>query len=184
MMKQVVFFSCLLVAFSHSTLAQKGIPAVKTASAGTRQVTGWLYQENHPASVHTSEGRPPNTKQRPGEPYFFLPGPMGLPSDWNTCKPESPSCRSVRPEAEILLDGIPFEVGGLSGQPVHNYLLPEWIASMQANPGSFKTGGPFRGKHQGAFSPGRSEPNGCPKICPGLPPAKNLFLRTNWMRRQ
>lgn len=45
--------------------------------------------------------------------------------------------RSVRPEAEVQIDGITFEVGGLTGQPIHNYLLPEWIESMRANPGSF-----------------------------------------------
>ncbi len=46
--------------------------------------------------------------------------------------------RSVRPEAEIQIDGTTFEVGGLTGQPIHNYLLPEWIESMRANPASFK----------------------------------------------
>ena len=32
--------------------------------------------------------------------------------------------RSVRPEAEIAIDGITFEVGGLNGQPIHNYCSP------------------------------------------------------------
>lgn len=42
--------------------------------------------------------------------------------------------RSVRPEAELIIDGIKLDVGGLSGQPIHNYLLPEWIKSMIKNP--------------------------------------------------
>ena len=46
--------------------------------------------------------------------------------------------RSVRPEAEIEIDGITFKIGGLTGQPIQNYLLPEWIESMEANPASFK----------------------------------------------
>ncbi len=46
--------------------------------------------------------------------------------------------RSVRPEAEIEIDGIKFNVGGLIGQPIHNYLLPEWLAKMGADPASFK----------------------------------------------
>lgn len=46
--------------------------------------------------------------------------------------------RSVRPEAEVEIDGIIFKVGGLDGQLIHNYLLPEWINDMQANPAAFK----------------------------------------------
>lgn len=42
--------------------------------------------------------------------------------------------RSVRPEAEIEINHIKIPVGGLTGQPVHNYLLPEWLDAM--TPGS------------------------------------------------
>ena len=46
--------------------------------------------------------------------------------------------RSVRPEAEVTIDGHSFEVGGLGGQPVHNYLLKEWIPALKVNPESFR----------------------------------------------
>ena len=46
--------------------------------------------------------------------------------------------RSVRPEAEVEINGVKFMVGGLTGQPVHNYLLPEWLEKMQGDPESFK----------------------------------------------
>ena len=46
--------------------------------------------------------------------------------------------RSVRPEAEVEIDGLKFNVGGLTGQPIHNYLLPAWIKSMKADPAAFK----------------------------------------------
>ena len=46
--------------------------------------------------------------------------------------------RSVRPEASLGIDGYRFDVGGLVGQPVHNYLLKEWIPELKADPGSFK----------------------------------------------
>ncbi len=49
--------------------------------------------------------------------------------------------RSVRPEAEVQIDGLTFQVGGLTGQPIHNYLLPEWLPAMKANPASFKLTG-------------------------------------------
>ena len=49
--------------------------------------------------------------------------------------------RSVRPEAEIVIDGFTFEVGGLKGQPVHNYLLKEWIPALTADPAAFQCTG-------------------------------------------
>lgn len=49
--------------------------------------------------------------------------------------------RSVRPEAELSIDGLHFEVGGLKGQPIHNYLLKEWIPNLKADPASFKMKG-------------------------------------------
>lgn len=46
--------------------------------------------------------------------------------------------RSVRPEAEIEINGLKFSVGGLTGQPIHNYLLPEWLEKMEGDPTAFK----------------------------------------------
>ena len=45
--------------------------------------------------------------------------------------------RAVKPEAELVLDGVPYPVGGLTGQPDLAYLLPEWISGMKANPAAF-----------------------------------------------
>ena len=39
--------------------------------------------------------------------------------------------RAVRPEAVVTVDGIEYPVGGLTGQPNHAYLLPEWLQSMK-----------------------------------------------------
>jgi hypothetical protein len=46
--------------------------------------------------------------------------------------------RSVRAEAELEIDGIKLKVGGLQGQPIHNYLLPEWVNNMESASNSFK----------------------------------------------
>ncbi|MBE0676010.1 MAG: alpha-galactosidase, partial [Bacteroidales bacterium] len=49
--------------------------------------------------------------------------------------------RSVRPEAEIEIDGMRFSIGGLTGQPIHNYLLPAWLEEMEADPAAFGLAG-------------------------------------------
>ncbi|MFA5814303.1 MAG: hypothetical protein WC865_01595 [Bacteroidales bacterium] len=46
--------------------------------------------------------------------------------------------RSVRPEAKIIVDGHKFTIGGLTGQPVHSYLLPEWLDDLKSEPNSFE----------------------------------------------
>lgn len=45
--------------------------------------------------------------------------------------------RSIRQEAEVTINGHTIEVGGLYGQPIHNYLLPEWLDGMEAQRGNF-----------------------------------------------
>jgi hypothetical protein len=45
--------------------------------------------------------------------------------------------RSVRAEASIELDGTKFKVGGLLGQPIHNYLNPAWLKKMSRDAAAF-----------------------------------------------
>lgn len=46
--------------------------------------------------------------------------------------------RSVRPEAQITVNGTTYDIGGLTGQPVHNYLLPEWIEALKNDEAAFQ----------------------------------------------
>jgi hypothetical protein len=46
--------------------------------------------------------------------------------------------RSVRPEAQVELDGVKFAVGGLTGQPVHNYLDAAWVEQLKADSAAFQ----------------------------------------------
>ena len=39
--------------------------------------------------------------------------------------------RSVRPEARVVLDGVEYAIGGLSGQPNQAFLLQPWLDEMQ-----------------------------------------------------
>jgi hypothetical protein len=60
--------------------------------------------------------------------------------------------RSVRPEAQVELDGRKFDLGGLTGQPVHNYFRPEWLAKMQADPAALHFAGSQTGRTEPRFS--------------------------------
>jgi len=49
--------------------------------------------------------------------------------------------RSVRPEAEVAVNGVGVSVGGLVGQPVHNYLDEAWLEALEAAPGGLTLAG-------------------------------------------
>jgi hypothetical protein len=46
--------------------------------------------------------------------------------------------RGVKPEAIVEIDGVPYEVGGLKGQPNYAFLRPEWIEQLEADPRAFQ----------------------------------------------
>ncbi len=45
--------------------------------------------------------------------------------------------RSVKPEAQINLNGKDFSIGGLYGQPENAYILSEWLDTLKANTNGF-----------------------------------------------
>jgi len=46
--------------------------------------------------------------------------------------------RGVKPEAIVTINGVRYEIGGLTGQPDYAYLLPEWLERMKKAPGAFQ----------------------------------------------
>ncbi len=46
--------------------------------------------------------------------------------------------RGIKPEAVLTIDGHPFEVGGLKGQPDYAYLDLDWIADLTSAPEAFQ----------------------------------------------
>ena len=83
--------------------------------------------------------------------------------------------RSVRPEAIVELDGEKRPVGGVSGQPVHNYLDPSWIANLVADPASFRLEGWRAGRTAERF-PWKKRSEWMPRDLPWPPPGVSLTL--------
>ncbi len=83
--------------------------------------------------------------------------------------------RSARPEASVTLDGVKYEVGGLRGQPVHNYLAADWTANLKANQRAFRFTGFQTGRTQARF-PWKQHPKWMPQDLPWPPPGVSLTL--------
>jgi len=60
--------------------------------------------------------------------------------------------RSVRAEAQVGLNGTNYDVGGLLGQPIHNYLAPGFGSQLTANPKAFHFARYALGRTQARFA--------------------------------
>ncbi len=83
--------------------------------------------------------------------------------------------RSVRPEAEVTLDGTVYPVGGLEGQPVHNYLDVRWLTNLTVNPGAYQFDHFETGATQARF-PWQKRREWMPQDASWPPPGKSLTL--------
>ncbi len=83
--------------------------------------------------------------------------------------------RGVRPEARVVLDGVSYDVGGLGGQPVQNFLQPAWINQLQAKPDAFQFGGLKTGQTEARFA-WKKRSEWLPKDVPWPPPGVSLTL--------
>ena len=59
--------------------------------------------------------------------------------------------RSVSSEARIAVAGTEYKVGGLEGQPINNYLRPEWLDAMIAPKGGYAYAGMDEGPIEARF---------------------------------
>ncbi|MBI5833242.1 MAG: hypothetical protein HZB16_13175 [Armatimonadetes bacterium] len=83
--------------------------------------------------------------------------------------------RSVRPEALVTVDGVAYPVGGLQGQPVHNYLDPAWLAQMKPLPGAYRFDRVEVGVTQERFA-WRKRLEWMPADVPWPPPGRSVTL--------
>lgn len=68
---------------------------------------------------------------------IFAVSPDGATTGLYNLKTSEALLRSVRPEAMLVIDGIRIPVGGLNGQPVHNFFTPDWLPDMSRDRSSF-----------------------------------------------
>ncbi|MGA2751133.1 MAG: hypothetical protein ABSG59_20385 [Verrucomicrobiota bacterium] len=83
--------------------------------------------------------------------------------------------RSVRAEARLELDGVKYDVGGLAGQPIQNYLDPAWLDTMKTEPSAFRFTGLKAGKTEARFR-WKKRLEWMPSDVPWPPPGVSLTL--------
>ena len=75
----------------------------------------------------------------------------------------------------MTLDGKEFVIGGLSGQPVKNYLKPEWIDALKADPEAYQFQSWAEGPIQARF-PWKKRSEWLSRDLPWPPPGRHVWL--------
>lgn len=84
--------------------------------------------------------------------------------------------RAIAPEARVTIDGTDYEIGGLKGQPVNNYLKAEWFSRLTADPQAYRLAGLTIGPAVARF-PWLKRREWMAKDLPWPPPGKQVVLR-------
>jgi hypothetical protein len=127
-----LFFSCVIL--------QAGEPA------------DWLLDgSSFKATVQTNAGRREITLDNGLVRRVFRLTPNAATVAFENLMTGESFLRAVRPEAVIELNGTDYEVGGLTGQPVQNFLKPAWIERLKSNSSAFQFSGYEVGKTKARF---------------------------------
>lgn len=130
----VIRSTCAMIPWLLASAAASGLPALAGTKAGDWLIDGSPYKAQVTTSPDGREVTLANGLVRRA--IRLTPNAATIAFD-NLVTGEA-CLRSVRPEAMVTLDGHEFAIGGLDGQPVHNFLLSEWIDRMTASPGAFR----------------------------------------------
>lgn len=84
--------------------------------------------------------------------------------------------RAVGPEARVTVDGRAYAVGGLTGQPVMNYLKAEWLDGLRSPPGSYTFAGWTQGPMEARMA-WKKRPEWLARDLPWPPPGRHVVLR-------
>jgi len=84
--------------------------------------------------------------------------------------------RAIAPEARVTLDGTQYEIGGLKGQPVNNYLKAEWLDRLISNPQAYRFAGWTVGPTEARF-PWLKRREWMSRDLPWPPPGRHVVLQ-------
>ena len=127
-MKKIIFLS-VLIAFAFGGCTKH--------ECNTKQQSDWLVNDKQYISEVITSGNEVSISNGLIERKFRISPNFATIGMKNLVTGQA-YMRSVRPETQIVIDGQKFDVGGLTGQPIHSYLLTEWIDKLENDKESFQ----------------------------------------------
>ncbi len=109
--------------------------ATQAAAAPPQDAPDWLLGQSLPKAGirHDEPGQQVHLENGLIRRSFTL-APAGATVAFDNLMTGASLLRAVKPEALLTLNGAELPVGGLTGQPDHAYLLPEWIGTLRPMP--------------------------------------------------
>jgi len=154
----------------------EGLVALPLLAAPARPATDWLID---PAPYHARVGRTAHASEIALDNGLIRRvirlAPNAASVGFDNLMNGETILRSVRPEARVEFDGVAYAVGGLDGQPVHNYLDAAWVDTLKADPAAFRFTGFRVGKTEARF-PWKKRTEWMPQDLPWPPPGVSLTL--------
>ncbi|MEZ6103489.1 MAG: hypothetical protein R3E01_31475 [Pirellulaceae bacterium] len=83
-----------------------------------------LYRGTHPAELVLDNGLLRRS---------FLVAPNVACVDFRQLASDESLLRAIRPECRVTIDGREYEVGGLQGQPIQNFLRHQWYDNLRSS---------------------------------------------------
>ena len=130
-----IFLSLLLLGTACSGRGPRGSAAASPAGPPDWLIdsssfkAGVRVQDGEPAVIHLENGLVRRS---------FRLAPNAATMDFQNLVSGEAILRAVRPEASLIIDGKPYDVGGLRGQDEQGYLLGSWLPAMSADPEAFR----------------------------------------------
>lgn len=106
----------------------------------------------------------------------FQLGPNAATIDLQNLTSGEHYLRAIAPEARVKIDGVDYEVGGLKGAPVANYINAAWLDRLTADPSAYRFTGYQVGDPLARFA-WKKKPEWMAKDQPWPPPGKHLVMR-------
>jgi hypothetical protein len=153
------------------------IPAVAQDAATTPPATDWLLApDSFKARVTEDKAQHRLILDNGLARRVFLLGPNAATIDLQNLTSGERYLRAIAPEARVKIDGVDYEVGGLKGAPIANYINAAWLGSLTADPAAYRYTGYTVGETLPRFA-WKKRPEWLAKDLPWPPPGKHLVMR-------
>lgn len=106
----------------------------------------------------------------------FQLGPNAATIDLQNLTSGERYLRAIAPEARVKIDGTDYEIGGLKGAPIANYINAAWIGTLTADPAAYRFVDHTIGETQPRFG-WKKRPEWLARDLPWPPPGKHLVMR-------
>lgn len=147
------------------------------AAPPTQAITDWLLDPST-FKAHVTEDKAARTLTlgNGAAQRVFLLGANAATIELQNLSSGEHLLRAIAPEARVKIDGVDYEIGGLKGAPIANYINAAWLDQLTADPQAYHFTGYTVGETKARFG-WKKRPEWMAKDLPWPPPGKHLIMR-------